>query len=436
MPVCDLVRLTSYDDAMSTPIDLLRWFVSLCPPDPQAVSQRAIGVLAAVILFMFFGVGGTAATFAMLIIIAAALMAVLDNLGRQVILRRPEDATILWVPLLHLSLLACFVWQLAGWLSQRPHDFSSVQSLASTLSLIGLVLLVQAAMRDRTAKAGDLLLGVLFLAGALSATISIALYVVHLSNLGQLSLSGLAIHRLVPIGRASHEIGSASALAVALFAGLACLRQVSGTNRALGVIAIGIIALTILLTQSRGPLLGLLIGPLVAIILRNVASDAWRPRLAIAALIVGFAFPVLLILFEAGLKGMFCTSETAFCRGSYRLEIWVGVLAQIKSSPWFGFGPEGRFLTQIASHPHNVLLGSAFYFGMPILLPIIALFGGATYLAARRPIARLEAFTLMCLSFAAINLATDRPNIFGDLNAHFLYVWLPIGLAFSLPRKA
>jgi O-antigen ligase len=425
----------------------LRWFFSLCPNDAEIVRVRAFWILVGFILFIFFGKGGTASTVAMGALVVTAALAALDSLARSRLIRLPETATIRIAPLLHLGLAACLGWQILGWLGQRPADADSVQALGSTLALVGLALLVQSALSGREAASEAALLKllhVLFWAGAASAAASLVVYVHNLWMNGAANLSGLLGVRLVPIGRAAHEIASSAALAVSVCAGIAVFSGLGRWSRVIAAIGIALLLLVMALTQSRGPLLALLLAALVVAALSKVAAPRKRALWALAGLAVLFALPMLLTSFEDAFRAAFCTQDVGLCRTSYRLGIWANAVDALRQAPWFGSGPSARLAGSASAHPHNGLLGSALFYGLPILIPIALLFGGAVHragLAARGP---ATTFLLLALAFAAASLATDRANLFGDLNSHFLFVWMPIAMAFSLkpagpgvePRRA
>jgi O-antigen ligase len=277
---------------------------------------------------------------------------------------------------------------------------------------------------------------VIFVSGAVSAVIATGLYLRLLIERDALSLAGLLGARLVPIGRASHEIGGATALAVAAFAGWS-LRDGSSRQARLFIgLGLAAIILTMILTQSRGAFMALVFAAAISVTIQSMCSLAARQLLLPLAVIAGFALPVALILFEPQVRDAICSMQLPLCRSSNRQDIWLGFAERLLQSPWFGWGPHARLEGDYPAHPHNVLLGTAFYFGLPILLPLLLMYGAALLRVAASPLNLLGRFAMPCLAFAAISLATDRPNVFGDLNAHFLYLWLPIGLASTAPVPA
>ncbi len=414
---------------------VLRRFMDLCPADPAVVEARAMGIVALVIGFLFFGVGGTPATLMMVLLIIAAALATLDSIGRHAIFRMPGTAPVRWMPVWHGALLACLLWQVAGWLLIRPGDLATMRTIAGTLSVIAFVLLAGVAVRLKGRWGSRLLLELLFWMGSVSAAVSLVVYSWRVWSSGETVMSAVASMRLVPIGRADHEIAGAVALAVALFAGLATVRERKGPYLAAGIVGLLTIALVIALTQSRGPVLGLLLAPVFALAILRVRSQPVRNWLVPVGLAAGFALPILLIIFERQIKALVCAGDAVLCRGSNRLELWAYAVDGIMKSPLLGAGPAATVSVETGGHPHNMLLGMAFYFGVPIALPLIVIYLAAARRAARLDRGPMQGFVLMGLMFAAINLATERPNIFGDLNSHLLYVWLPVALAFSLPRK-
>jgi O-antigen ligase len=195
--------------------------------------------------------------------------------------------------------------------------------------------------------------------------------------------------------------------------------------------------MAMVLTQSRGALMALALGGALGLAMKRMPSLAARKLVLPLAIAAGFALPMALILFEPQVRDAVCWMQLPLCRSSHRQEIWLGLGERLMQSPWFGWGPHARLEGEVPAHPHNVLLGSAFYFGLPILLPLLLIYGMALLRVAAAPLTLAGRLAIPCLAFAAISLATDRPNVFGDLNAHFLYLWFPIALAFfSAPAPA
>lgn len=410
----------------------LRWFLSICPTDPQVVPRRAFWVMTVFVLFIFFGARGTPATIVMGFLVVCATMAFLDGLGRTLLHNLPENSTVPWRPVLHVGLAACLGWQLLGWLVMRPADVASMQVLGSTLAIIAVVILAQSAMSDRSGVVLPRLIAMIFWVGALSALLSLALHVHDLWTQGSLTLPRLLTARLLPIGRATHEIGSAAGFAVSLLAGLLLWQSMGARLRMLASGAIVILIASIALTQSRGVMLAMVVAFFGMWLIPRLRAPGSRALGAVALAALGFALPMLLILFEDVLKQAICTDRAVLCRDSLRLDIWARSVVLVLGDPLFGLGPSARLDGPHTFHPHNAMIGSVVFFGIPILLPILVLLGGAVSAAARSVQQLGGRFALSCLFFAVVSLATDRSNIFGDLNTHFLYLWLPVGLAFSL----
>lgn len=410
----------------------LAWFYSYAPDDPQVVRVRAFGVLTIMVLFIFFGAGGTASTAAMVILVVSAMLILIDNAARTLVLRMPETATAPWSPTLHLALAACLFWQLAGWLAARPSNLASIQSLGGTIAVISLVVIVQSAVGDRFGTLITRLLQVIFWAGALSAAVSIGLYLFSLSGSGLPSFKAITQTRLVPIGRAYHEIASSAALAISAFAGIVLFVRMPIWQRLLAIPGLLGILLAMALTQSRGPALGLILAVALFGFLWLIRAARPRAALAVAMFIFACFLPVLTIVAEESIKNLICASDELLCRQSKRLQIWQDVIGKLPEAPWFGFGPHARVQGELLQHPHNGLLGSAFFFGVPMLIPLIVLCLGSLLSASRHIRSEAGMFCVLSLNFAFVTLGTDRPNLFGDLNSHFLYLWLPIALAFSL----
>jgi hypothetical protein len=69
------------------------------------------------------------------------------------------------------------------------------------------------------------------------------------------------------------------------------------------------------------------------------------------------------------------------------------------------------------------------YFGLPATALLLAAMGLGLARAARLGSGAVRTFSLAGLLFAAGFLGSDLPNPFGFLNAHFLFLWLPLVVA-------
>ncbi len=248
----------------------------------------------------------------------------------------------------------------------------------------------------------------LFLAGAASAAVSSGWFLAQ----------GLAgAERLIPLGRAHNPIPAAAALAAAGLAGVALWR---GRALAAPAALAGLVAifLAMLLTQSRGPLLGFLAG--LALLLAPMRAWRWwlPPLLFLAA--------SCLVPAEGVLRDLFCTDELLACRPSLRQDLWSRSAALIATHPLAGLGVTYRLGADWLNNPQNAVLGLALYFGLPFAA--LALAGWLRLLRAT-PAAALPGprWARAMMAFSAVYFAFE-PSPFGYYNAHYVFFWLPLAM--------
>lgn len=239
------------------------------------------------------------------------------------------------------------------------------------------------------------------------------------------------LDRMIPLGRGGNSIPGAGALAIALIAALALWRerQVRHFSEwAIPAALATLLVVALLLTQSRAPLIAIGVALGLAVLLH---------RRGLYAVLASCAFAWLLVaglnFFEQPIKELICGSNNtgALCRPSYRHEVWDWVSAQIGLHPILGNGPSFRFKQQWLSHAHNGLLGTAMYYGLPVL----AAFGAVIVAYARRLTRQtgddLQFFGFASLVFSFGYMGADLSNPFAYFNTHYLFMWFPLFLVLA-----
>lgn len=394
---------------------LRQFYQSLAARDAQAALLYAT---AATILLV--SIGG---------IVSSTTIGLLVGLGLLTILfdRDIRDDLIAPRRLLPVTLLmgGVLIWQALGIVARSPVDVKATSVLGSAVGIAMLLPLLLAAMR-RDPGFSTRFLKILVILGSIAAVVSLARYAFVILEDGRVSAAELSRFRLVPIGRASHQILGSGGLAACFFAGLAIYPKAPGRDRRLIVAGMVLMAVTVAFTQSRGPLLGMGLAVGAAGLLSLFRTGRTRVWIGLSLAALCFAVPVLLVLTEPWIKALACASPLSLCRPSNRQDVWSIVSGMIQESPWFGIGPNFRFPGGSVSHPHNGLLGLAFYFGLPMValfLGIIAL--AVTRAAAARP-GPARTFALLGLFFSMSFVATDLSNPFAFVNTLYLYLWLPV----------
>ncbi len=374
-------------------------------------------VMTSVLLVSTGGVVSSAVMF--LVVIGGLASLTFDPETREALLG-PGGVRLL-VCLLALVLL----WQGLGVVLRTPTDLKATAVLGSAFGITMLLPILVAAAKRETKLWSQLLL-VLFGLGCIAAIASLLRHFIMLGSVANLSLSGLLRERLIPVGRATHQILGAGGLAPCFFAGLALYPRARLHRRGLIIAGLLLIALTIILTQSRGPILGICLAVPAAYSAERLNASPLRTSIAFALTLLCFLIPVSLIVMEPWVKDLVCTSQISICRSSNRQDVWASVAQMVTERPWLGIGPTFRFPEGSVSHPHNGLLGLIFFFGLPMGVLFVGIVWAALKQTLKAPRSIERTFALFGIFFSVSFIATDLSNPFGFVNTHYLYLWLPI----------
>ncbi len=225
------------------------------------------------------------------------------------------------------------------------------------------------------------------------------------------------VARLQGIGEISHPILGAYVIAVAIVWMLRWVPQ-QRWFQALWVLSIACLGAFIVLCQSRGAALGLVI--------TVVAMPLWcRDRRS--CLISGAAI-------LAAVAGFVVMHDLIMARGSsYRPEILQAAVQMIWAHPWTGLGLGSPYTVQavgkVFDHSHNMFTHIAIEHGIPGLLLWVAL-----WLCLLREIwsARATEFGKGMMGiwlFSTLAMQFDAASLTGTPRAEWFVSWLPIGLA-------
>jgi O-antigen ligase len=237
--------------------------------------------------------------------------------------------------------------------------------------------------------------------------------------------------RLLPIGRADHEILGALVYGLA---GITCLYLWQRTAKwywhSMLVVIVLLIGIMILLTQSRTPIA--VYGFCISAGLLLFSKKPIRVLGLVAIASLGFA---IFLLFNPSLqlplKHIFVSLLE---RGdSYRLFLWQQAIEKIQQHPWFGNGMQTRLISPIGSpsayNPHNIYLATALYLGIPCALVFIFLIGWCVYFSLQAILARRKKGILAALFLCQGLLSgiTDHAQLVKVPGPLWLIFWLPIG---------
>jgi len=332
-----------------------------------------------------------------------------------------------------LSCLIVFilVWPLTGLISGNPVRGKLISETWYALGIFCFMLLI-----IRTSQVHSdfsyKILRLLFILGTCSALASLCLYVSELLALPEgLSVNAIKANRLVPVGRSQHQIMGAGGLAAAFFTGGALYLGNFSKSRIKYIIICGLllIFLTICLTQSRGPVISLILAS------AGCFYFDYKKRKPLTMLVIAVfccLVPLCLVFAEPVIKGIFCEgSNEVLCRPSLRVDVWLELLEQIRQSPVYGYGIGYRVVVNDIVHAHNTFIGTALTRGIPVAIAFYGLIGIALFRATRMNDAIVRIFVSGSLLFALGFMATDLPNPFTVLNSHYFFLWMPVALAFG-----
>ncbi|MFQ5661542.1 MAG: O-antigen ligase family protein, partial [Gammaproteobacteria bacterium] len=185
------------------------------------------------------------------------------------------------------------------------------------------------------------------------------------------------------------------------------------------------------LTQSRGPILSLLLILLLPAI-TLVKNGFWKSNLTVALFSIGFILIVITGVDNDFIDGLIRRSD------SYRLEIWRQTLSCTGEHLWTGVGIATKFSRSEAGiqlynqlhvwflHPHNIFISMLYYGGVLGLacfsVFILMLFKGilSSQSNGRRPCQLITLIGVLML------LATDGYRLISAPREIWLIFWLPI----------
>lgn len=176
-----------------------------------------------------------------------------------------------------------------------------------------------------------------------------------------------------------------------------------------------------LMTQSRGPLIALVLTLLLGFVVIRPAFTVWLSQAA-----------VLLIAMLAGLNSADFSLEL-FERGlglNHRDQIWLQVFEHIGANFWFGIGLAKDTHLEVAGlgvvhHAHNAHIDTLFRTGIVglglLIAHLVILLGGWRKKPQLLPLYLWLVFGVICVS-------TNTRILFWPLDAKWFLYWIPAGL--------
>lgn len=225
--------------------------------------------------------------------------------------------------------------------------------------------------------------------------------------------------RLEGIGQLSHPILGAYVIGLAAIWLLHWLPR-GRWMQAAWVVSIALLGLFVVLSQSRGAALALL--------LTVVAMPAWCRDRRTAVISIGAVIVALAVFFSM--------QSLMLSRGvSYRPQIFMTAVEMVSQHPWTGLGLGGDYRILITAygmyfdHAHNLFSHVAIELGLPGLLLWCGLWFGVLWQAwkARDTLYGRGIIGMWVFSFLAMQF--DAASLTGTPRAEWFISWLPIALA-------
>jgi O-antigen ligase len=195
------------------------------------------------------------------------------------------------------------------------------------------------------------------------------------------------------------------------------------------LMALPIIALVVL-TFSRGPLIGLVLIAILGLFLSE--------QKVIATVLVAAILLLALLVFS----GVFDQLEIIKRADSHRFGIWADAFGKISQKPIFGWGIKdlSRFGaspdTSGWKSPHNLYIGTVFYGGFVGLTLFVSMLA-MSYKAAFKSFntSAIAQLALMLLTFGLILGFFNARSVMVNTQSEWLIFWIPIGILIGLELK-
>lgn len=235
--------------------------------------------------------------------------------------------------------------------------------------------------------------------------------------------------RLAFLGRASHPIFGAGAVATAALAAVTSLAFPPRSERwglkkiGLGF-AIAMLITAIAMTGSRGPMIALAL----ALVASPIVMLTRSPLLPIAFGFGAWALVTGSVVLEPQIREALCPLVEVACRPSLRQGVWAATADMVAQHPLWGYGYAFRF--DGVPHAHNSYFGLALNYGLPILLLFIGLMSFALAQTAQIQLNHERFFIVAALIFANGFMGSDLSDPARFFNTHYLFLWFPLFLAF------
>ena len=229
--------------------------------------------------------------------------------------------------------------------------------------------------------------------------------------------------RLEGLGQLAHPILGAYAIGVACVWMLHWVPQGRGMKM-LWLLALGLLGGFVVLTQSRGAA--------VALLLTVLAMPLWRrDRRTVVIALAG--------LIGAGVVFWYMQALMLERGSSYRPEIFMASVEMIKSHLWTGLGLGMRYhVTSVGltfDHSHNLFTSVGIVYGLPGLIFWSVAWFSVLFYAWRARTTVLGQGVIGVWVFSMLAMQFDAASLLDSPRAEWFITWLPVALATLLTFK-
>jgi O-antigen ligase len=240
-------------------------------------------------------------------------------------------------------------------------------------------------------------------------------------------------------GYFGHANETGTLLAALFPAYIAMAEGAAGVKRATWIGALAAVALMLLLTGSRGAMVGLVVGGGAAAFACRRHFTPRRVR-AWVLLFLAVLLPLLMVVGRdalATLAGRIAMQASGGVTdaSSGRTDLWADGLEAMMDSPWTfitGFGWGGWNAHRFAYIAHNNYLSYWFDLGLPGLLAFVALLAGSMLVARRAISLARDGERGQLIAFLAGIAALSVALVFLNLATPWPYIWAYIALNLRL----
>jgi O-antigen ligase len=224
----------------------------------------------------------------------------------------------------------------------------------------------------------------------------------------------------------SNVVGDVYAIAFAAAAALLAQGRLRVLPAALAALAAAILLGTVLLSGSRGALLGAAAASCVLLAL----CGSWRWRIAILGTVLGGL--LLLVCLRLPLP-----MDILARADSKRLSLWPAYLRLAAARPWLGYGLSFDTTIRLNDgfailNPHNIVLAALIRGGIVSALPLLAVLVLSVHRAWRGWVGAGTPLALAMMAACILITVVDHEFLASPIGFHWLLLWLPVGISIGV----